>query len=209
MPMTEGAARPTIDWRDWVAFLGYALATAVVVSVLLASFVLVISMQAEDPRPGAEAGTTTALPAAAPAAAPAIVAPATPAAPARSVGTVVEKALPEITAETLRAEQPIAPAQPAVVPATQAADTGPSVANPPAVADQRPAEAMAAPRIEITSESLRAEQPMGTALPAAAQSAPPAVTDIVAETAAPAAVAHPAIPAAASEAAPATGEVAR
>lgn len=205
MPMTEGAARPTIDWRDWVAFLGYALATAVVVSVLLASFVLVISMQAEDPRPGAEAGTTTALPAAA----PAIVAPATPAAPARSVGTVVEKALPEITAETLRAEQPIAPAQPAVVPAAQAADTGPSVANPPAVADQRPAEAMAAPRIEITSESLRAEQPMGTALPAAAQSAPPAVTDIVAETAAPAAVAHPAIPAAASEAAPATGEVAR
>jgi hypothetical protein len=49
MQSNHGAAQPTIDWRDWVAFLGYVLATAVVVSVALASIVLLLSTQATEP----------------------------------------------------------------------------------------------------------------------------------------------------------------
>ena len=61
MPTTEGTAQPTIDWRDWIAFLGYVLAAAVVVSVMLASVVLVISMQAEGPTAGSAAPAETRL----------------------------------------------------------------------------------------------------------------------------------------------------
>lgn len=160
MPTTEGTAQPTIDWRDWIAFLGYVLAAAVVVSVMLASVVLVISMQAEGPTAGSaapaevrraapETGESPAAgaPAAAKAATP-LVAPA----PAARI---------EITAESLRADKPIAASQPAPAsldPAAQPA--GP--AGESAAAQPRSGEATATPpRIEITSESLRAEKPIG------------------------------------------------
>jgi hypothetical protein len=52
MRSSNGSARRTVDWRDWVAFLGYVLATAVAVSVALASVVLLLSTQADDPSSG-------------------------------------------------------------------------------------------------------------------------------------------------------------
>lgn len=54
---TDDTARPTIDWREWIAFLGYVLATAVVVAVVLGSLVLVISMQADDTGAAGNAGS--------------------------------------------------------------------------------------------------------------------------------------------------------
>lgn len=43
----------TSDWRDWLAFFGYAFGTAVLISVLLVSIVLVLSTPAGGDDPGA------------------------------------------------------------------------------------------------------------------------------------------------------------
>lgn len=51
MQTTDDTTGPTIDWRDWIAFLGYVLAAAVVISVALASVVLIVSTQADDALP--------------------------------------------------------------------------------------------------------------------------------------------------------------
>lgn len=78
---TDGTARPTIDWRDWIAFLGYVLATAIVIAVVLGSMVLVISMQADDTGAAQKAGPPLGA-AIAPAARSQRAMPALPGAPA-------------------------------------------------------------------------------------------------------------------------------
>lgn len=178
MPTTEGTAQPTIDWRDWVAFLGYVLAAAVVVSVMLASVVLVISMQAEGPKldPKLESAAPAELrPVASeihraapetretrPASPPAVVkaAPAPALAPAKTAPSPTRI---EVTAESLRADKPIAPSQPAPM-ASDPAMRSTGAAGEPAATQALPIDAAeATQRIEITSESLRAETPMGQA----------------------------------------------
>lgn len=52
MHVSNGSAKRSVDWREWVAFLGYVLATSVVVSVALASVVLLLATQADDTAPG-------------------------------------------------------------------------------------------------------------------------------------------------------------
>lgn len=128
MQGNQGAAHATIDWRDWVAFVGYVLATAVVVSVMLASVVLVLSMQAE---------------------------------PLPATGPVSSQAP---AAQTQVPAAPIVTPQPAGPAATErAGEQPPEPAAAPA--------ANASPRIEITSETLRAETPIGQTLQANAATA--------------------------------------
>jgi hypothetical protein len=50
MRSSNGTVGPTVDWREWVAFLGYVLAASVAVSVALASVVLLLATHAEDPQ---------------------------------------------------------------------------------------------------------------------------------------------------------------
>lgn len=184
MPTTEGTAQPTIDWRDWIAFLGYVLAAAVVVSVMLASVVLVISMQAEGPTAGSAAPAETRL--AAPESREA--APPTPPAAAK-VSTPPTAPAPaariEVTAESLRADKPIAAPQPAPASSDPAARPA-RAASESAAAPARSSEAAATPpRIEITSESLRAEKPIGQA--EAAPQAPASAEGATAQSLAPSA----------------------
>lgn len=129
MQGNQSAAQASIDWRDWIAFLGYVLATAVVVSVMLASVVLVISIQAESPVqselapvvPVVQSPASAALaapadearPQVAPqvdAAAAAPVAGGEPAAAQRVEAAPAPVPPIEITSETLRAETPVEPA---------------------------------------------------------------------------------------------------
>jgi negative regulator of sigma E activity len=53
MRSTDQSHQAVFEWREWLAFFGYVAATAVVVSVLLASIVLVVSTQADDSRESA------------------------------------------------------------------------------------------------------------------------------------------------------------
>jgi hypothetical protein len=124
MQGNQSAAQASIDWRDWIAFLGYVLATAVVVSVMLASVVLVISIQAESPvrndlAPVVQSPANAALAAPADEARPqvapqadaaAAVAGGEPAAAQRVEAAPAPVPPIEITSETLRAETPVEPA---------------------------------------------------------------------------------------------------
>lgn len=60
----------TSDWRDWLAFFGYAFGTAVLISVLLVSVVLVLSTPATADDVAGTPRTTLVPSAGAPAVAP-------------------------------------------------------------------------------------------------------------------------------------------
>ena len=48
MQTTNGSASPSTDWREWAAFLGYVLVAALLISIALASIVLVLTVPTED-----------------------------------------------------------------------------------------------------------------------------------------------------------------
>ena len=48
MQTRHGPAEPAHDWREWAAFLGYVLLTAILVAIALASIVLVLSLPADN-----------------------------------------------------------------------------------------------------------------------------------------------------------------
>ena len=50
MQTTNGSAMPEHDWRQWAAFLGYVMAAALLISIALASIVLVLNVRTDvDP----------------------------------------------------------------------------------------------------------------------------------------------------------------
>lgn len=128
MQGNQGTAHASIDWRDWVAFVGYVLATAVVVSVMLASVVLVLSMQA-DPLPATGAPNT---PTAAQATEPKLSDPQV-ANPTAEVATNASPRI-EITSETLRAETPIEQTLQTTAASSEAPPAGSGIPTPAAAA---------------------------------------------------------------------------
>ncbi|HRO59458.1 MAG TPA: hypothetical protein PK177_09885 [Burkholderiaceae bacterium] len=48
MQTTNGSASPSTDWREWAAFLGYVLVAALLISIALASIVLVLTVPTDD-----------------------------------------------------------------------------------------------------------------------------------------------------------------
>ncbi len=48
MQTTNGSATPTTDWREWAAFLGYVLVAALLISIALASIVLVLTVPTDE-----------------------------------------------------------------------------------------------------------------------------------------------------------------
>ena len=48
MQTTNGSATPTTDWREWAAFLCYVLVAALLISIALASIVLVLTVPTDE-----------------------------------------------------------------------------------------------------------------------------------------------------------------
>lgn len=48
MQTTNGPTTSSTDWREWAAFLGYVLVAALLISIALASIVLVLTVPTED-----------------------------------------------------------------------------------------------------------------------------------------------------------------
>lgn len=117
MQTTDDTTGPTIDWRDWIAFLGYVLAAAVVISVALASVVLIVSTQVDDALPLSDASSSgrSSVPAA-------LTAPASGPVAAGSTNTLAQTA-PKAAALAVPAATPEARPAEAATPNLSAAAT--------------------------------------------------------------------------------------